>query len=204
MWEVANAYWTIVNWPLRILALESPSCSALVFLRLAPIFFPPPEFDSLGSRFLPRLRARALVNMASEGMILTNHDHQIRVGVLTGKWNISLNPLGFTVAMYVKLFSLVVHVLFLNCHRVFCGEFAVAPCALSLAASVARVLASDGDLKLSTCNITWQPETVGVVWKYNSHYSVAKCTFLFHFCDSFQSQENSLCNELFMSRTQPS
>lgn len=26
----------------------------------------------------------ALGNMATEGMILTNHDHQIRVGVLTG------------------------------------------------------------------------------------------------------------------------
>uniref|UniRef100_A0A8C7SL45 Gephyrin n=1 Tax=Oncorhynchus mykiss TaxID=8022 RepID=A0A8C7SL45_ONCMY len=29
------------------------------------------------------VRARAVVNMASEGMILTNHDHQIRVGILT-------------------------------------------------------------------------------------------------------------------------
>ncbi|XP_076833674.1 gephyrin a isoform X8 [Brachyhypopomus gauderio] len=29
------------------------------------------------------VRARALVNMASDGMILTNHDHQIRVGILT-------------------------------------------------------------------------------------------------------------------------
>lgn len=31
------------------------------------------------------VRATALLNMASDGMILTNHDHQIRVGVLTGK-----------------------------------------------------------------------------------------------------------------------
>uniref|UniRef100_A0A673IWJ9 Gephyrin-like n=1 Tax=Sinocyclocheilus rhinocerous TaxID=307959 RepID=A0A673IWJ9_9TELE len=29
------------------------------------------------------VRARALLNMASDGMILTNHDHQIRVGILT-------------------------------------------------------------------------------------------------------------------------
>uniref|UniRef100_A0A8C7RPR2 Gephyrin n=1 Tax=Oncorhynchus mykiss TaxID=8022 RepID=A0A8C7RPR2_ONCMY len=35
----------------------------------------------MGSR--PVILARAVVNMASEGMILTNHDHQIRVGILT-------------------------------------------------------------------------------------------------------------------------
>ncbi len=29
--------------------------------------------------------ATAVLNMATDGMILTNHDHQIRVGVLTGK-----------------------------------------------------------------------------------------------------------------------
>uniref|UniRef100_A0A8C1BE36 Gephyrin n=2 Tax=Cyprinus carpio TaxID=7962 RepID=A0A8C1BE36_CYPCA len=44
-----------------------------------------PEFDALVSRLCSGLsvRARALLNMASDGMILTNHDHQIRVGILT-------------------------------------------------------------------------------------------------------------------------
>lgn len=40
-----------------------------------------------GLRLLPApvSAVTALGNMATEGMILTNHDHQIRVGVLTGK-----------------------------------------------------------------------------------------------------------------------
>ncbi|XP_031437253.1 gephyrin b isoform X5 [Clupea harengus] len=37
----------------------------------------------LGSAVSSQCGATALVNMASDGMILTNHDHQIRVGVLT-------------------------------------------------------------------------------------------------------------------------
>ncbi|KAL1258253.1 hypothetical protein QQF64_011497, partial [Cirrhinus molitorella] len=46
---------------------------------------PPPEFDAFVCRLCSGLsvRARALLNMASDGMILTNHDHQIRVGILT-------------------------------------------------------------------------------------------------------------------------
>ncbi|KAB5539977.1 hypothetical protein PHYPO_G00095550, partial [Pangasianodon hypophthalmus] len=40
------------------------------------------EFGALGTRGL-RAEFSALVTMASDGMILTNHDHQIRVGVLT-------------------------------------------------------------------------------------------------------------------------
>uniref|UniRef100_A0A674F200 Gephyrin n=2 Tax=Salmoninae TaxID=504568 RepID=A0A674F200_SALTR len=43
---------------------------------LPPSPHPPPHT-------LPLMRATALLNMASDGMILTNHDHQIRVGVLT-------------------------------------------------------------------------------------------------------------------------
>ncbi|KAF6721387.1 hypothetical protein FQA47_017219 [Oryzias melastigma] len=44
-------------------------------------------FDAIGSGPCREfsVRATALLNMASDGMILTNHDHQIRVGVLTGK-----------------------------------------------------------------------------------------------------------------------
>ncbi|XP_019723517.1 gephyrin b isoform X13 [Hippocampus comes] len=43
------------------------------------------KFDAIGSGPCRELsvRATALLNMASDGMILTNHDHQIRVGVLT-------------------------------------------------------------------------------------------------------------------------
>uniref|UniRef100_A0A3B5QP44 Gephyrin n=1 Tax=Xiphophorus maculatus TaxID=8083 RepID=A0A3B5QP44_XIPMA len=43
------------------------------------------EFDEIGSGPCREfsVRATALLNMASDGMILTNHDHQIRVGVLT-------------------------------------------------------------------------------------------------------------------------
>ncbi|KAK6295383.1 hypothetical protein J4Q44_G00346090 [Coregonus suidteri] len=43
------------------------------------------EFDVIGSWPCREfsVRATALLNMASDGMILTNHDHQIRVGVLT-------------------------------------------------------------------------------------------------------------------------
>ncbi|KAK2890026.1 hypothetical protein Q8A73_018326 [Channa argus] len=42
-------------------------------------------FDAIGSGPCREfsVRATALLNMASDGMILTNHDHQIRVGVLT-------------------------------------------------------------------------------------------------------------------------
>lgn len=29
------------------------------------------------------------VNMAADGMVLTNHDHQTRVGILTGKLTVS-------------------------------------------------------------------------------------------------------------------
>lgn len=45
------------------------------------------KFDALGSGPSREfsVRVTALLNMASDGMILTNHDHQIRVGVLTGK-----------------------------------------------------------------------------------------------------------------------
>lgn len=45
------------------------------------------KFDALGSGPCREfsVRVTALLNMASDGMILTNHDHQIRVGVLTGK-----------------------------------------------------------------------------------------------------------------------
>ncbi|XP_062406636.1 gephyrin b [Sardina pilchardus] len=39
--------------------------------------------SALGSAVSSQCGATALVNMASDGMILTNHDHQIRVGVLT-------------------------------------------------------------------------------------------------------------------------
>ncbi|CAB1414525.1 unnamed protein product [Pleuronectes platessa] len=51
--------------------------------RILPAY---PEFDALGSGPCREfsVRATALLNMASDGMILTNHDHQIRVGVLTG------------------------------------------------------------------------------------------------------------------------
>nr|XP_057902171.1 gephyrin b isoform X3 [Doryrhamphus excisus] len=43
------------------------------------------KFDAIGSGPCREfsVRATALLNMASDGMILTNHDHQIRVGVLT-------------------------------------------------------------------------------------------------------------------------
>ncbi|XP_061561155.1 gephyrin b isoform X2 [Phycodurus eques] len=46
---------------------------------------PASKFDAIGSGPCRELsvRATALLNMASDGMILTNHDHQIRVGVLT-------------------------------------------------------------------------------------------------------------------------
>uniref|UniRef100_A0A671UCX8 Gephyrin n=1 Tax=Sparus aurata TaxID=8175 RepID=A0A671UCX8_SPAAU len=45
----------------------------------------PAKFDAIGSGPCREfsVRATALLNMASDGMILTNHDHQIRVGVLT-------------------------------------------------------------------------------------------------------------------------
>ncbi|KAL7388898.1 hypothetical protein ABVT39_022881 [Epinephelus coioides] len=45
----------------------------------------PTKFDAIGSGPCREfsVRATALLNMASDGMILTNHDHQIRVGVLT-------------------------------------------------------------------------------------------------------------------------
>ncbi|XP_048106050.1 gephyrin b isoform X9 [Alosa alosa] len=39
--------------------------------------------SAFGSAVSSQCGATALVNMASDGMILTNHDHQIRVGVLT-------------------------------------------------------------------------------------------------------------------------
>lgn len=60
---------------------------------LPPPPLPPPplplptKFDAIGSGPCREfsVRATALLNMASDGMILTNHDHQIRVGVLTGK-----------------------------------------------------------------------------------------------------------------------
>lgn len=51
-----------------------PLC-ARAALELAPLLPPPPAAVSA---------VAAPGNMASEGMILTNHDHQIRVGVLTG------------------------------------------------------------------------------------------------------------------------
>uniref|UniRef100_I3JEZ8 Gephyrin n=3 Tax=Pseudocrenilabrinae TaxID=318546 RepID=I3JEZ8_ORENI len=58
---------------------------------LPPPPLPPPplplptKFDAIGSGPCREfsVRATALLNMASDGMILTNHDHQIRVGVLT-------------------------------------------------------------------------------------------------------------------------
>lgn len=73
------------------------SCLPLFFLPLhQPSLLPPPlalslplqtKFDALGSGPSREfsVRVTALLNMASDGMILTNHDHQIRVGVLTGK-----------------------------------------------------------------------------------------------------------------------
>lgn len=70
------------------LAKSTTLCSVLGCSRLTP----PPEFDALVSRLCSGLsvRARALLNMASDGMILTNHDHQIRVGILTGKYEMTL------------------------------------------------------------------------------------------------------------------
>lgn len=65
----------------------------------------PAQFDAIVSRpyreFL--VRVTALLNMASDGMILTNHDHQIRVGVLTGKRK---NLLPFSLAFQVTVFRL--------------------------------------------------------------------------------------------------
>lgn len=43
------------------------------------------------SALLP-VSLRTFGNMASDGMILTNHDHQIRVGILTGRREMALNP----------------------------------------------------------------------------------------------------------------
>uniref|UniRef100_A0A674F2Y3 Uncharacterized protein n=1 Tax=Salmo trutta TaxID=8032 RepID=A0A674F2Y3_SALTR len=40
--------------------------------------------------------------MASDGMILTNHDHQIRVGVLTGKCKIALILRGWSAPCSLK------------------------------------------------------------------------------------------------------
>lgn len=70
------------------LAKSTVLCSEFGCSRLTP----PPEFDALVSRLCSGLsvRARALLNMASDGMILTNHDHQIRVGILTGKYEMTL------------------------------------------------------------------------------------------------------------------
>jgi len=81
------------------------SGSFLLYLNPPPSLSPPPpppplplplphpplpllsKFDVIGSGPCREfsVRATALLNMASDGMILTNHDHQIRVGVLTGK-----------------------------------------------------------------------------------------------------------------------
>uniref|UniRef100_A0A8C4VEL5 Gephyrin n=2 Tax=Falco TaxID=8952 RepID=A0A8C4VEL5_FALTI len=64
------------GWPRRLApprsALLLPLCARAALALLSP----PP-------RSLPVSAVAAPGNMASEGMILTNHDHQIRVGVLT-------------------------------------------------------------------------------------------------------------------------
>jgi len=66
----------------------------IVALLLLPARFPhsPSRVRCARLSALPGVlsAATAVLNMASDGMILTNHDHQIRVGVLTGKGQ---NPL---------------------------------------------------------------------------------------------------------------
>lgn len=90
----------------RLLSLSlnlvlSLSISPPLFYLFPPLPLPSPPHSSmpsvLGSAVSSQCGATALVNMASDGMILTNHDHQIRVGVLTGKCPFPLNvsPLRF-------------------------------------------------------------------------------------------------------------
>lgn len=67
----------------------SPSFESLVvhlFRPEAVRVFPFPRFEALVSRL------HELENMASDGMLLTNHDHQIRVGILTGRREIPHHP----------------------------------------------------------------------------------------------------------------
>lgn len=42
-----------------------------------------------------------VVNMAADGMVLTNHDHQTRVGILTGKDTVSSHALKRLWAAYL-------------------------------------------------------------------------------------------------------
>uniref|UniRef100_A0A6Q2YEA6 MoaB/Mog domain-containing protein n=1 Tax=Esox lucius TaxID=8010 RepID=A0A6Q2YEA6_ESOLU len=66
--------------------LRAVRCRLVASLISETAYFPPPplvQCSLLSIHIGPSVRARAVVNMASEGMILTNHDHQIRVGILT-------------------------------------------------------------------------------------------------------------------------
>jgi len=85
----------------------------IVALLLLPARFPhsPSRVRCARLSALPGVlsAATAVLNMASDGMILTNHDHQIRVGVLTGKGQ---NPLchrvvylGGETGAYFQLFA---------------------------------------------------------------------------------------------------
>lgn len=88
--------WGCPRWSLGFPLILS-ACFVFFFPPLyRPSLLPPPlarslplqtKFDALGSGPSREfsVRVTALLNMASDGMILTNHDHQIRVGVLTGK-----------------------------------------------------------------------------------------------------------------------
>ncbi|KAL7861718.1 hypothetical protein SRHO_G00131590 [Serrasalmus rhombeus] len=73
--------------PLNFLAILLELVTRLILAVFTHFHFPLPlKFDALYSRLrqgFPVLARAQLLNMASDGMILTNHDHQIRVGILT-------------------------------------------------------------------------------------------------------------------------
>uniref|UniRef100_A0AAR2LEG0 Gephyrin n=1 Tax=Pygocentrus nattereri TaxID=42514 RepID=A0AAR2LEG0_PYGNA len=73
--------------PLNFLAILLELVTRLILAVFTHFHFPLPlKFDALYSRLrqgFPVLARAPLLNMASDGMILTNHDHQIRVGILT-------------------------------------------------------------------------------------------------------------------------
>ena len=41
--------------------------------------------------------------MAADGMVLTNHDHQIRVGILTGKGNVFWTDISYVFRLFFRL-----------------------------------------------------------------------------------------------------
>uniref|UniRef100_A0AAR2L102 Gephyrin n=1 Tax=Pygocentrus nattereri TaxID=42514 RepID=A0AAR2L102_PYGNA len=83
--------------PLNFLAILLELVTRLILAVFTHFHFPLPlKFDALYSRLrqgFPVLARAPLLNMASDGMILTNHDHQIRVGILTASRCVPLYPL---------------------------------------------------------------------------------------------------------------